>query len=126
MYATINIEGKDYSDFNEIYRLNELEEYIIKVSIKQEDGTLFETLDSGTPIYSGRLRFRGLRNSDDDIDIVGTFDTETNGLINFDLQDNLEGKGPILYKVFLNIVNSTTDRTYNIYMGKIIITNDEA
>jgi len=122
MKATIKINGKTYSDFNEIQYINEADSFPIYLTLL--DNTYEYKNLTGKEVTT-TLEFFEVKDNSNKFTLTGEVQTASSGFLKFDIEDNFDGRGYTIYKVFLRFINTTDDETYNIFLGKLIITADE-
>ena len=122
MKANIKLNGKTYSDFNEIKTLNEADSFSLYVTLLNDNYNYKDLTGKSTTLS---LEFYEVKNRENNIKITGTVEDEDTAFLKFDLADEFYGKGYTIYKVFLRFENSTDSEKYNIFLGKLIITTDE-
>jgi hypothetical protein len=122
MKATIKINGKTYSDFNEIQYINEADSFPIYVTLLDNN---YEYKNLTDKTVTATLEFFEVKDNINKFTLTGTVETAASGFLKFNVDDEFVGKGYTIYKVFLRLINTTDAEIYNIFLGKLIITADE-
>lgn len=121
MKATIKINNKIYSNFNEILYLNEFDSYPIIITPLDNDYKLFNIEPSDT--VTTKLEFFEIKNPQNSIILEGN---RNNNVFEFNINNNFLEKGYTSYKVFFKLNNITSNYKFNVFLGKLIITTDES
>jgi hypothetical protein len=122
MKATIKINGKTYSDFNEIQYINEADSFPIYVTLLDNN---YEYKNLTGKTVTATLEFFEVKDNTNKFILTGTVETAASGFLKFEVDDEFVGKGYTIYKVFMRLVNTTDSENYNVFLGKLIITADE-
>jgi hypothetical protein len=122
MKATIKINGKTYSDFNEIQYINEADSFPIYVTLLDNN---YEYKNLTDKTVTATLEFFEVKDNSNKFTLTGTVETASSGFLKFNVDDEFVEKGYTIYKVFMRLVNTTDSENYNVFLGKLIITTDE-
>jgi hypothetical protein len=122
MKATIKINGKTYSDFNEIQYINEADSFPIYVTLLDNN---YEYKNLTGKTVTATLEFFEVKDNTNKFILTGTVETAASGFLKFEVDDEFVGRGYTIYKVFMRLVNTTDSENYNVFLGKLIITADE-